>query len=114
MLLGAVFGPQLSLILSPTGLRHCCLPADWGGLGAAPGPATLTTASGRTISGDWVIKAVGIRPATTAFAAALGQEQLASNGALMVEPTLQVRGETWAGCGMVKAQRAPGASQSRC
>lgn len=77
-------------------LRSChkpCLPAcvaDWGGLGAAPGPATLTTASGRTISADWVVRAIGQKAASAPLAASLGKERLASHGAVLVEPTLQV------------------------
>ena len=67
--------------------------SDWGGLGdGLPGAATLTTAGGRTIQGDLVFKCLGVTPATGLFASSLGGEQLAGNGALAVEPTLQVKG----------------------
>ena len=39
-----------------------------------------------------MIKCLGATPATGMFAASLGGERLAGNGALAVEPTLQVKG----------------------
>lgn len=80
--------PRNVLLLSPP-LTY----SDWGGLGdGLPGAATLTTAGGRTIQGDLVFKCLGVTPATGLYAASLGGEQLAGNGALAVEPTLQVKG----------------------
>lgn len=90
--------PRAALVRWPACLRHSphaalLLPAgsDWGGLGdGSPAPARLHTVGGQEISGDVVFKCVGVKPATALFAGSLSVQQQAPNGAVAVEPTLQV------------------------
>ena len=67
--------------------------ADWGGLAAdaGAGATTLTTDKGRTIEGV-AFRAAGPKPATAALAESFQPGQLTPTGAVVVEPTLQVKG----------------------